>query len=422
MTRSEVLRNLLKTIFGNYTISEADGFIIAGVSLYQNCNYSPTSYDNFKKLFEVALLKPNPQYTDSRPFDRTQALSNTQKYLNARGIIIPTYLNIEDKSKLIFKTLVERILRAIVIDEQGKKKDASKGDNINKIFYKAINEALNDVRCYNTMSYFSCLTDPTYPKMIDTNYKNEPDKCNFSALIGCSAIESYKVLQMLRNISVTIPMKSEDEPFCVGDDFSQLSHDLTCGKYSDKIGNYERFPLFYFPDEDMLFSSIKWKTYVNEKDIISTSKASGLSYTINAYTNETKHRAEEQTEEYLNEYLKNYYVEAIDKLEHLISSIINNKDNKNKINNINFLTDKDKTKDYLFSQCLQIIWDFEMAYMLIEEAYEDDICKGLYITLQKTIIEVTDLLNVEGKNIAKVLKKRSASRPFKKAQKLYKTK
>ena len=209
---------------------------------------------------------------------------------------------------------------------------------------------------------------------------------------------------MIRNISVTIPIKSEDESYSVGDDFAQLSDALICGKYSDKPGNYKSLPLFYFSDDDILFSSIKWKTYVNEKDIISTSKASGLLSTINVYTTEIRHRAEEQTEEYLNEYLKNYYVEAIDKLEHLISSIISSKGKNINLDDINFLTDKNIMKEYLFSQCLQMFWNFGMAYMHIEEAYEDDICKGLYITMQNTIIEVTDLLNTNGENIARALK------------------
>ena len=404
MTRSEALRILLKCIFDNYTISEDNGAIVSGVSLYQNCSYTLTSYNHFKELFEVAFLKSDPRYSDNKPFDRKQALSNAQKYLSAYGINIPESLSAEDKTNLIFKTLVERILRAIVIDEESKKKDVSKDDNINKIFFKSIIEALNEVRRYNTMSHFSCLNAPISPEIIDTDYNNEPDKCNFSAPINCNTMESYKVLQMIRNISVLIPIKSEDESYNVGDDFTQLSDALICGKYSDKTGNYKSFPLFFFPDEDILFSSIKWKTYVNEKDIISKSKSSGLSSTIKVYTTETRQRAEKQTEEYLIEYLKSYYVETINKFEHLISSIISSKGKNINLDDINVLTDKIIMKEYLFSQCLQMFWNFGMAYMLIEEAYENDICKGLYITIQNTIIEVTDLLNINGENIAMVLK------------------
>ena len=278
MTRSEALKNLLKCVFGNYTISYQDDKILRDISLYQNCNYTPRSYDHFRRLFENIFMNPDPQYTDGTPFDRNLAIINAKKYLSAREIYIPSYLSIEESCKLIYQLLVEKILHAIVIDEQGQSKADAEKTNINSRLIAAIIESRKHIQLNNTLkhslSYFD--KDSLALEVIDTNYQDEQDKCNFSVLFDCSNIEAYRMLISLRNISAIIPVKSEDEPERVGDDFTQLSHDLLCGKYSGKRENYVRFPLFFFPDEDKFFSNIKWKTYINEQDIISTQKASGI--------------------------------------------------------------------------------------------------------------------------------------------------
>lgn len=151
MTRYKALKNLLKCVFGNCTFSVENGEIVKGSSLLSNCNYSVRSFNNFKRLFEVAFIVPDPKYSDHSDFDRKQAVLMAKEYLLAHEIDVSEKLSYEKQCEIIFEILVKYFLCTIVVDQQGDIKDIAKEKDITYDLDKAIEKA----KSYFTREFFA---------------------------------------------------------------------------------------------------------------------------------------------------------------------------------------------------------------------------------------------------------------------------
>ena len=116
MTRREELKTFLETIIGACTLSINDqGFIVKGnSSLVSNCNYTPTSFSNIKKIFDVIFLEAYPQSRRGihiKEFDKNGTINNAEKYLKNRGINIPSYYSGKERTKKIHDIIVNSFLK-----------------------------------------------------------------------------------------------------------------------------------------------------------------------------------------------------------------------------------------------------------------------------------------------------------------------
>lgn len=209
MTRYNALKNLLKCVFGNCTLSVENGKIVKGISLLSNCNYSVRSFNNFKRLFEVAFIVPYPKCSDHSDFDREQAVLMAKEYLLAREIDISEKLPSEKQCEIIFEILVKYFLYTIVVDQQGDIKDIAKEKDITPDFDKAIEQAKSyftqKIIVYDPVKYLN--TEFSSNKPVDTDLKNQSNKCIYTAKVDCFQMESYRILMLLRNLYLILPLK-----------------------------------------------------------------------------------------------------------------------------------------------------------------------------------------------------------------------
>lgn len=405
MNRSEVLKNLLKCIFENYTLSVDNGEIVKGVSMLSNCNYTVRSFNNFKNLFEIAFIVPNPRYSNNEDFDRKQALSRAKEYLLGRGIDVSDKIPYEKQCEMIFEIL-RILLYAIVVDKESDSKDTAKDKDISSELDEAINQAQSyfnqNYVAYDSIAYLD--NDSFEDVLIDTDLKDQSDNCNYYAKIDCSQFKSFAILRLLRNLYLTIPLKESDtyNQYNNGDMF--LRERLLSGKYTDEVLHYACFPIFFFHDNSKLYQYMKWGTYIYGRKIISKTESSSIHNIVTKFCYEIASRANEQVERKLNEDLKPFYENNRERLEHLITSLTSLKGCEIDLNDTKVLTDQETMKEFLFDKCIQVFWDFERPYRIIEQTYHDNVVKGLYIAIQNTIIELTELLNEKGEDIARQFK------------------
>lgn len=405
MNRSEVLKNLLKCIFENYTLSVDNGEIVKGVSMLSNCNYTMRSFNNFKNLFEIAFIVPNPRYSNNEVFDRKQALSKAKEYLLNRGIDISDRIPYEKQCEMIFEILMI-LLEVIVVDKQGDSKAIAKDKDISSEFDEAINQSQSYFNqkyvAYDPIVYLD--NDSFEEVLIDTDFKEQSDNCNYYAKIDCSQFKSFEILNLLRNLYLTIPLKEAESYNCSNNDNILLKRRILSGEYTDEVLHYACFQIPFFHDNNKLYQYMKWGTFIDERKIISKTESSSIHNIVNKFCDEIASRAYEQVERKLNEDLKPFYENNRERLEHLITSLTSLKGCKIDLTDPKVLTNRKTMKKFLLDKCIQIFWDFERPYRIIEQTYHDNIAKGLYIAIQNTIIELTELLNEKGEDIARQFK------------------
>lgn len=408
MTRDQALRNLLKSIFGNITISESNGEIVKGVSLYANCNYSIKSYNNFRRLFKLAFIAHNPMYSDSSPFDSEKAIINAKKYLSTRGITIPNHWSDEKQREKIFDIL-DSFLNTIIIGKQGDSSSDAKNKDITALIIRLIKDTQEKLLPMQVLSYHDKLgeNNPFYNEIIDSHYKYH--ECNYSIKFECSNVSSYQMLRILRNLQILIPSSHES-------DFQQevitnenLPLEILSGRFNSN-GNtenkFQSYPVHFFDDENELSTITKWRflTYVNEKEVITNSKSVSLSNVLYRFTEETTLRAGQEIEEKFMEKLKPFWEVNRHYLENLITSIMSLQKCKNFFDDDMSIQNQKELEEFLHNVCEKIFWDFENPYLLIEQAYQEDKLKGLYIPIQNLVIELTEILNNRGSDFANQFK------------------
>lgn len=209
---------------------------------------------------------------------------------------------------------------------------------------------------------------------------------------------------LLRNLYLILPLKEGISIEQDNDYNMSLKDRIFSGEYTGEKLHYRCFPIAFFPDSSKLFQYMEWETYINGKEIISKTNSSSICNIVNKFYDEIVSRATEQVEKKLNEELKPFYENNRKSFEKLITSLISLKDCKIDLNDSKVLTNQETMKEFLLNKCERIFRDFERPYMIIEQTYHDNIAKGLYISIQNTIIELTELLNENGIDIARQLK------------------
>ena len=400
MTRSEALKSLLKSIFGSVTLSVDNQEIVRGKnSLYHNCYYNLNSYNKFKELFKIAFLCQIKNASNFKEADREKTIQKAKEYLSLHNIFIPENYDINAQCKIICDFLTEYFLKVIVIDENDHTQDIAKNTDIS---LKLI-EVHNNAECefnkictqYDVNNY---IKKEYYEKDVIDPECN--DKCNFEQTFFCTEFDVYNTLLLIRNLALPLPVPKENLYLYI----HSFDNIFFPGTFTDKGIKYVLYNIMAFPDSYKLKDKIRWKTYIDRDAIITRSESRSLLYSVSNYKNELIKRAKEQVEERLHEELREHYKNNALALENLIKNILAPPNVKSHLENINLSQNSEDLKSFLFGKCSSIFLGFDIPYLIIQNTYPDNIIKGLYITLQNAVIELTELLDHDGKNIAQMFK------------------
>lgn len=416
MKRYEALKNLIKCVFGSITLSvDSNGELQKNMSMFQNCNYNVKSYNSFKKLFEIAFIKDNPKDADLNDFNRNEALERAKDYLALRGIDISEKLPLSAQCEIVFDILVNYFLYAIIIDNEGCSSAIAKNKDVTHELSIACSKAQSYYNqrhlSYDVYDYLD--KDTSEHLIIDSNYKDSPSECNYAANVPCEDMESYKILVLLRNINLVLLKKCDNGTSVMNK--MKLKEKLLSGYFTNEIVDHKEFPIFSFTDNRKLFKYVPWQTYINPEDVVSNNAHQSIGRKIDEYYDMIVSKAYAQVEQELNELLKPFYENNRTKLERLISALTSLTIDRKSIDlNALIKYNSSDIQVLLLKKCNQIFWDFELPYSIIEKTYQDNINKGLYISIQNTIIELTDLLNSYGTRIAYEFKRSLSSDSLKK--------
>ncbi|MBO5319376.1 MAG: hypothetical protein J6B01_06160 [Ruminococcus sp.] len=423
MTRKEFLRSMLKSIFTVVTLSIEDGMINKGSknSFYHNCNYTVGSYNDFKRLFEIAFISNPTEDEDKEDLNRQDTMDRAKKYLSDYGILIPNYLTDKEKRELIYAIFVRYLLRVIIIDYENKNKNDSADDNITDDFLSAIRLIQYELGLrYNKPSVELTINNyKGYTQVTDNEFATEPDKCNLSIACDMCYMEEYQVLEYLRKIQLGIPSEynKEDYSTYVGKPY-EIPTLIISGffhkEHPMKMPNY--YPAYVFQDRNDLFVKTHYifKTYTEEADIIKDTKKSSIGRTIAGYSKDLVNKIETQLKLVVNAELKPFYENNRTYLESMINGIANfNKKAKDLLEEYKNTGDDKVVKGILFDRCSQLFWNFEMPYLAIEQAYHDDVNRGMYIIIQNFILDLTEILISHGEEIAEQFKNNLSAKSYK---------
>ena len=410
MTRKEALKSLLKAIFGTHTLSADGNCIVKDNSVVSNCNYTPNSFSNIKDLFDIVFWEANPQIRhreDTKDFDRVTAINNAEKYLNNRGIFIPSYYLGKAKTEKIYDIIVNRFLYNIVVATGHKNKKEAVDHDITLELHKLQEAIIKELAIENTVTDFSELLDGNYAKIeIQADEGTEHnEELKYSDTIYCSELPVFQALKLIRDFRILLPTASatDEDVYKKQDIF-----DILCSGE-----RYMSYPVFSFKDT-VPFEKVRWFTYLNKYAIQPLLESGGLAHSINSYRAKIRSAAQAQVEKYVSDELKQYYEETRSYLEKLLSSII-----EVKLSDIDFYNQRTKGVSgkihyLLFETCSKIFFDFGYIHMTIEEFYKDDMAKGYYITFQNLVVELTDLISDNIEVLAKNFKSELTTPSFRK--------
>ncbi len=423
MTRKEFLRSMLKSIFGVISFSVDNNKIIKGgnKSFYHNCNYTIGSYNDFKRLFEIAFISNLPENEDKKDI-----IDRAKKYLSDYGILIPDYLTDKEKRELIYDIFARYLLKVIIIDYENKNKIASADDNITDDFLSAIRWIQYELGLkYNKRSAEKAINNyDGYTQVTDNEFATEADKCNLSIACDMRYMEEYQVLEYLRKIQLGIPGecdKEESFPYVIKP--YEIPTMIISGYFhkENPIKNPLYYPASLFQDRNDLHIKTHYifKTYTEEADVIKNAKKSSIGRIVDSYSKDLITKIETQLKPVVNAELKPFYENNRAYLESMINGIaFFNKKAKNLLEEYKNTGDEKISKEILFDRCTQLFWNFEMPYLSIEQAYPDDVNRGMYIILQNFILDLTEILNSHGEEIAVQFKNNLSAKSYR-AHKAY---
>lgn len=425
MTRKEFLRSMLKSIFTVVTLSIEDGMIKKGSknSFYHNCNYTVGSYNDFKRLFEIAFISNLTEDEDKEDLNRQDTMDRAKKYLSDYGILIPNYLTDKEKRELIYAIFVRYLLRVIIIDYENKNKNDSADDNITDDFLSAIRLIQYELGLrYNKPSVELTINNyEGYTQVTDNEFATEADKCNLSIACDMRYMEEFQVLGCLRGIQIVIPGKSDKTKKYPSVKQSNTVPILILSGYfnnnDDTTKEPQCYPANFFQDSNDLFINTHYvfTTYTAEADIIKNIKWNSLGRIVENYQYELLKKAEEQLKPKTITALRPLYENNRTYLEHMINVIVLfNKKNKDLLEEYKKTGDDEIAKQILYDKSYQAFWNYEMPYLAIEQAYPGDISRGMYIILQNFILDLTDILNAHGEEIATQFKNNLSNKSFNK--------
>ena len=422
MTRKEFLRSMLKSIFTVVTLSIEDGMINKGSknSFYHNCNYTVGSYNDFKRLFEIAFISNLTEDEDKEDLNRQDTMDRAKKYLSDYGILIPDYLTDKEKRELIYDIFARYLLKAIIIDYENKNKNDSADDNITDDFLSAIRWIQYELGLrYNKPSVELTINNyEGYTQVTDNEFATEADKCNLSIACDMRYMEEYQVLEYLRKIQLGIPDECDKEEFSPYVIKPYEIPTLVISGYFHKEHPMKK-PLYYpasvFHDRNDLFTKTHYifKTYTEEADVIKNAKKSSIGRIIDSYSKDLVNKIETQLKPVVNTELKPFYENNRAYLESMINGIaLFNKKAKILLEEYKNTGDEKVVKGILFDRCSQLFWNFEMPYLAIEQAYHDDVSRGMYIIIQNFILDLTEILISHGEEIAEQFKNNLSAKSF----------
>lgn len=422
MTRRECLKAMLKSIFDFVSFSIDDGKIqkSGNNSMYHNCNYTVSSYRDFTRFFEIAFISEKPKYSDDTDFDRVEVVGRAKKYLSDYGIKFPDCLTDCEQRQQIFEIFSQHLLKTVLIDFDSKDRSASADDNITNEFLSCLQQIRDKINLQYTASTLeSVWAYNGYTPFTDIEFKSDPDKCNFNIECDMCYMKAYSVLHYLRKVQLVIPTNKASNP--PGNmRFDTLPHYILSGFFNSKkqsLQTYNFFSAAFFSDQNELYSKTHYifKTFISEDDIIKNSKGLSLGRVVANYTNEFfKEKIQQQLEPKTINELKTFYENNRTYLERMISGILTyNKKNKELLEEYKNTGDNRTAKELLYDKCYQLFWNFEMPYLAIEQAYPDNVDRGMYILLQNYIFDLTEILNSHGQEIAEQFKQNLSDKSFK---------
>lgn len=424
MTRKEFLKSMLKSIFNVITLSLDGDKISKGAnnSFYHNCNYTVGSYNDFKRLFEIAFISDSPKCLDDTDFNRQYTIERANKYLYEHNIFIPDYLTDEEQRILIYDIFARYLLKVIIIDYDNKNKKASADDNMTDDFLSTIKWIQYELGLrYNKRSVeLSIINYEGYTQITDNAFETESDKCNLSIECDMRYMKEYQILEYLRNIQIVIPSNSDRTNKNPSVKQPQEIPSLILSGYfnnkEDTLKKSHYYPANIFQDRNELFSKTHYifKTYTAEADIIKNAKKCSIGRKIAVYSNDLITKIEMQIKPVINAELKPFYENNKTYLDRMISGIVSfNKKNKRMLEEYKKTGDDNVVKEILFDRCNQLFWNFKLPYLAIEQAYHDDVSRGMYIVLQNYILDLTEILNSHGQEIAVQFKNSLSDKNFK---------
>lgn len=419
MTRSVFLKSMLHNIFGFISFSVEDNKINKGAenSMYHNCNYTVKSYNDFVRFFKIAFISEAPKYSDNSDFNRSDVVLKAKKYLEDYEISIPDYLSDEEERQLIYYIFGQYILQIVVINSDGENKKEAETADITSVFLSTIQTIQNYIIRTYALTNTNALI-PRYTPFTDTDYESFPDKCNFSFKfnIDPKVTESIIVLNYLRKIELAIPEPYEKRDFSTIDNIYDIisSGVFSCKKQS--LQTYKHILASFFTDEKEFDSKTHFlfQTYVDEADIIKDTKGHSRKRILYDYVNSLRNKAKNQLEQRINIEIKPLYENNRTYLERMIRGIvIFNAQDKKLLDKYMNTGDKEVAYKILFDKCYQLFWNFNLSYLYIEQAYHGNVDLGMYLLLQDFILELTEILNSHGEEIAKQFKKNLSDDSFK---------
>lgn len=422
MTRKEFLKSLLYSIFGVISFSVDDNKIIKGGnnSMFHNCNYTVKSYNDFRCLFEKVFIDDTSEGTDISKLDcnRNDITARAKEYLSNHGISIPNHLTEKEQRQLIFDILANDILKTIIIDFEGKNKKEAESVEITGTFFVKIQSIQRDIVLnYAHKSDNICNGDTLFT---DTDFESDPNKCNIQIRYNLNTdFDNYKeekrILQYLRQIELVIPDTINKEGYESIDNLHKL---ILSGKFSSKqrhLQTYKYYPSCFFSDIKVFnnrFSFI-FNTRISEDAIIRETKSFGLNSKINNYLSALYNKGHNQIESRIISELKPLYENNRTYLERIIKDLVfYSSQNKKLLEEYKKTGDEKVVKGILFDRCSQLFWNFEMPYLAIEQAYHDDVSRGMYIIIQNFILDLTEILISHGEEIAEQFKNNLSAKSF----------
>ncbi len=415
MTRESALRNILNTVFSCLTIGAKDGRINKKISFYKKCTYNANALENFRELFKIAFIVPDPVVItgnsdlqkDEVSFDRRTAIKNALYYLDIRGVPSRNIDDIEEceQCRFIYSVFSRYILPTIMSADS---KEQAETEDITDMMLYALSQTFPEWGKIATIH--SELICEKYNRVEAFSY-NKSEKGYEMDLDYWNDIR-FHVFERFYNLSVyyIIEWSEDDKPFSALPTFDKNSFQ---GKLFAKLNSSENTYLGfsrinYYPYSNELNRLKKWRYVANidERSMMNSGKHCDLFGKINDYYVSLKVEAEQVISERIDECLQPHFERLCDCIEETVKEVclLNlSKEQKKNIKTIP-LPDYDKLRELLVEKAEGMILDFEVADYFLNVYRKADYTKALFIMLQNLTIDLSEYLNEMGTSLSGILK------------------
>ncbi|WP_028515125.1 hypothetical protein [Ruminococcus flavefaciens] len=399
MRRIDTFKEFLITIFGSTTVKATGGKIYRSGNLFSTCDYGDKALEEYVNLLKIAYSNRDskiqrPNYPPEA-FHRTESIQRFFAYLKAYNSTL-TLPDVNDSYANIFafKAAIT-ILDAIFSKSDSTNKFKVENEDISGIFRKALdyikaNSVARDIKAVSNAVDVAKSKNYFY----DTDYSNDNSQYNYSI-----HVVEFSVIPKVSRIIYPISLGIYIDPSKRYDDNSQYFFNLTTSSFAPfNKGNAQMVttdefllskPLSlvgirYFP---LLFDYV---THLDDATILNNYKCANK-YVLNQFVIE---KAVKQYTDYMAPSIAEYEKSLVDYMEDLIRRVLSL--------DLKWLYNNSEKKIEKCREEIEIVLiGYPEVYSYIDGCSDKIIRKQLLTILHHAIVEITQFINNNGKDISK---------------------